>query len=207
VEVELSSARDVIKYTAKILPNLDSVVGGFKGLVRWDILKHTTSGFFAMAAGNISFNKLYSYILGHPLVDVTRTKCNHATIVYETLGLFQSRKLLHEEFSYSLKSIFPANVQLLVDVMTRTGKPMNFTRYTMRVAGEGPTSHMSFEEPTRTIMEATRNTTKDPLTSISGCVMFSKRVPVGTGSVHLIKKETCDENEFIELKNLIVSYH
>ena len=205
VEVDLSPERDVLRYCATILPNLDLLVAGFKGLVRWDILKHETGGFFAMATGNISFSNLYAYILGHPLVDAKRTKCNHPTIVYCTLGLFESRRLLAAEFAYSLKSIFPANSLMLVDVMTRKGKPMNFTRYTMRIAGEGPTSHMSFEEPTRTIMEATRNTTKDPLTSISGCVMFSKRVPVGTGHVHLIDKPP-QSNPEEEFEFLNISY-
>jgi len=185
----LTPDEDCIVYRGAILPNLDVVIGGLPGLVRWEVMRNKETGaLFAMASGNIAFTKLFAHILGHPLVDCKRTKCNHAAIVYKTLGLIECRRVLKTELRHALPNIHETHIQMIVDVMTQQGMPKNFTRYTMRTMGEGPWSHASFEEPMKAIFDGIRNTTKDPLTSVSASVMWGRKVGVGTGMVTLVDK-------------------
>lgn len=185
VRLLLSEDKDVLVYKADILPNLDIVIGGLPGLVRWEVLRNKEGVLFAMAEGNIVYAKLFARLLGHPLIHCRKTKCNHPAIVYKTLGLIECRRVLKEEFSHALPSIHTTHIQMMVDVMTQQGQPKNFTRYTVRTMGEGPWSHASFEEPMKAILDGVRNGTKDPLTSVSACVMWGRKVAIGTGMVCL----------------------
>jgi hypothetical protein len=82
--------------------------------------------------------------------------------------------------------------------MTQMGQPKNFTRYSIRSLGEGPSSHASFEEPMKAFMDAMTNTTVDPLTSVSACVMWAKPAPIGTGMVHLRAMPVIEEEQVPE---------
>jgi len=197
--VVLSDAKDELVVTTNILPNFDLVVGGIPGLVQWEPLQDKVTGdYYAMAVGDISFHKIFAQILAHPLVLPGKTVCNHAAIVFGTLGLLECRKTLLREFSFALPSIFPSHIQTIVDVMTQMGQPKNFTRYSIRSLGEGPSSHASFEEPMKAFMDAMTNTTVDPLTSVSACVMWAKPAPIGTGMVHLRAMPVIEEEQVPE---------
>lgn len=171
-------------------PNLDTLLGGLKGLERFQVMRDAATGeLYAMAEGDIGHDKLFGQILGHPLVDCRRTRCNHAKVVYDTLGLLESRRVLRESLRHALPKIHETHVQLLVDVMTQQGEPLNFSRYTMRTMDEGVWSHASFEEPMKAILDAAKLNKKDPLRAASASVMWGKRVRLGTGYVEVLPRE------------------
>jgi len=127
-------------------------------------------------------------ILSTPGIDPTKTTSDNMWDIYAVLGIEAARDFLINEVSKILSFdgtyIYPAHVQHLINVMTRTGVITSANRDGIP-RDVGPLAKCMFEKAVDNCGEAAAFTEKDLMTGVSAAVMFGTLAPVGTGLVEI----------------------
>ena len=128
-------------------------------------------------------------VLNLPEIDAYNTISNNVWEVYQVYGVEAARSCLIHEITevleYSGTAINDRNIELLVDVMTNQGGLVSVDRHGVNKTESGPLHRASFEETTAQITNASIFNETDPMTGVSGNIMFGQFVPAGTNSFRL----------------------
>lgn len=168
-------------YAQHVRPNIEGTfVSGIKG-IKAVHLDYSDGEWYCVTEGS-NLKKL----LAHPLIDNDRIYCNDFWEVYECFGISATRAMLRKEFKKVTGGVNDLHINLLVDKMTRKGKPMAINRYTMRTDDVGALSKAAFEESDLMFTEAALRTETDRNEGVSAAIICGNQPRVGTGSCHLL---------------------
>lgn len=87
---------------------------------------------------------------------------------------------------------------LLVDWMTQTGKLTPMTRHGLKKVQSDIVKRATFEEVVGVFIDAAVHERKDPVDSISACILTGKTASIGANTVHLENIEVKEEELFEE---------
>ncbi len=128
----------------------------------------------------------YPKLLGHPLVDSSRTMSNNVWDVYSSLGIEAARKAHIDEFVNLLgDGVNTCHIELLVDKMTHTGTIKPISRQTLKREDSGVMSKASFEESVEIYLESAFAGDKEHMRGVAASVICGKRAKLGTGMMDL----------------------
>ena len=85
---------------------------------------------------------------------------------------------------------------LLVDWMTQTGKLTPMTRHGLKKIESDIVKRATFEEVVGVFINAAVHERKDPVDSISACILTGKNAHIGANTVHTINQEPQEEDLF-----------
>lgn len=137
----------------------------------------------------------FKKLLGHPLIDKTRTKTNHMWNIYHTLGIEATREFLIQECMSIMSGINKCHVELLIDKMTYSGTIASVSRYSMRHEEE-PLQKCSFEETMDNLQKAGIYGQEDSTKGVSSSIMCGKIARMGTGKCDLLMDIDMLENRY-----------
>ena len=136
-------------------------------------------------------------ILTLPNVDTYRTVSNDVWETYKLYGIEAARKCIIMEIKLLLEMndtyIQERHFGLLVDVMTNQGILVSVDRHGIIKTDSEPLQLASFEETTAQLTNASVYADSDPLTGVSGNIMFGQFIPTGTNAFRLA--DGCGEIE------------
>jgi DNA-directed RNA polymerase beta' subunit len=162
---------------ARITKDLENVlVCGIEGICAMYLDKSDNDEFYVVTEGT-NLKK----VLAHPLVDITRIYTNDTWEMYECLGISATRTMLLQDVKKAVAGVNDVHIQLLVDKMTSKGKPMSFTRYTMRTNDVGPLSKSTFEQSVDVLLTAAFRGEIDNINGVSAAIVSGTRAKIGTG--------------------------
>lgn len=129
-------------------------------------------------------------MMNFPEIDFKRTMCNNPVEIYHVLGVEAARNAIINEIRdvlnfYSLNVNY-RHLSLLADIMTYRGYIMSITRHGINRSDRSPLTKCTFEETVKFLINAARNSEKDPLTSVSPNIMLGRLAPMGTGTFDLV---------------------
>ena len=116
-----------------------------------------------------SFASLFDVIHIDPIGIV----CNKTLEMYNIYGIEVARKCLLVELTEIMTKILPCHVQVIIDIMTWTGRITSITRYSARKTDV--LKRMTFEESVRNVVAACIEGEIDKLSSFSSKIVTSKR--------------------------------
>ena len=146
-------------------------------------------------------------IITNRFVDATRTISNDIWEVYEIFGIEASRNLIIEQLMETINSdgsdkINYRHVEMLVDVMCRTGNLMPITRNGInKREAEDPIAKISFEKVHDIIVKSSIFSHKDEMKGVSANIMMAQLPPIGTNSFKTSLDESVFEKELKALGN------
>ena len=125
-------------------------------------------------------------------VDATRTFSNDIHEVNEVLGIEAARLSLYEEINevFSTEKVNFHHLAVLVDTMTFGGRIVPVNRFGMKKNETGVLAKSSFEEVSKTMVEAGTWADRDSMRGVSANIMFGQKPPCGTGFVDILVDET-----------------
>ena len=122
-------------------------------------------------------------------VDQYNTISTDVWEIYKIYGIEAARScLIHEiieVLDYNGTYISQRHIDLLVDVMTNQGSLVSVDRHGVNKTDSGPLHRLSFEETTTQITNASIFNESDPMTGVSGNIMFGQFIPTGTNAFRL----------------------
>ena len=125
-----------------------------------------------------------------PGVDAARTSCNDIHEVCAVLGIDAAARVLNDELVKVLFSngtfVNPRHMQLLVDLMTHSGKLTAVSRHGMSQMSDSILQRACFEQAMDVLRGGAIKGVKDSLTCVTAALMMGTTPPVGTGRVHLV---------------------
>jgi DNA-directed RNA polymerase II subunit RPB1 len=124
---------------------------------------------------------MFSDVLSHPAVDMSRTLSNDVWDIYTVLGVEAARQFLIEEYMNLMEGINLCHPTLLVERMTFTGTISSISRYTMRKDETGPMGAASFEETLDNFTKAAAQGKTEPTIGVSASIICGKKAAIGTG--------------------------
>lgn len=137
--------------------------------------------FFAAETDGSNFKT----ILGHPLVDATRTICNNVHSIYQTLGIEAARTFLIREIYNVITGgdgdINPRHIILLVDFMTNLGEPTSITFTGIARHPIETIEKTTIEKALDNFRNAAMIGKVEPLRGTAASVFVGQRAPIGTG--------------------------
>ena len=126
--------------------------------------------------------------------------CNDIHETYEILGIEAARVTILKEIRKILAHYgIDLNVRhllVLVDWMTQTGKLTPMTRHGLKKVDSDIVKRATFEEVVGVFIDAAVHERKDPVDSISACILTGKNAQVGANTVHTINEEIQEEELF-----------
>ena len=149
-------------------------------------------------------------ILGHPMVDSTKTESNDINEIYQIFGIEAARGCLLNEINDVLNdggtSVNYRHMALLVDTMTSKGYMLSIDRHGINRSDIGPLAKCSFEETSDMLIKAGLFSEYDKVNGVSANIMMGQIPPCGTGDSQLIMdysvlkdvEESDEENEEVE---------
>lgn len=133
-------------------------------------------------------------VLTLDFIDATRTRSNHMTEIYDTLGIEATRAFLVQELreliSVNTTYIDDRHILLLADYMTMTGKLTPVSRHGLGQHEVGPLAKASFEETLTRFVNAATEAQVDHCNGISCSVMIGKSGKIGTHSFDVVQPTT-----------------
>lgn len=127
---------------------------------------------------------------------------NDIHTVYKILGIEAARVTILKEIRKILAHYgIDLNVRhllLLVDWMTQTGKLTPMTRHGLKKVQSDIVKRATFEEVVGVFIDAAVHERKDPVDSISACILTGKTASIGANTVHLENIEVKEEELFEE---------
>lgn len=126
-------------------------------------------------------------IIKNPIVDAVKTTSNHLWDIYEVFGIEAARQFMINELG-KLITVSPAHVQLLVNCMTYSGKPLASTRYGIDRKQVGPCAKVAFEQPFDNFFQSATLAEKEDTRGMSSSIMMGVRAPTGSGYMSLLDK-------------------
>lgn len=151
-------------------------------------------------------------IINNRYIDATRTISNDIWEVYNLFGIEAARNLIIEQLLDTINSdgsnkINYRHVELLVDIMCRTGGLMPITRNGInKRTDEDPIAKMSFEKVHDIIVKSSIFSYKDEMKGVSANVMMGQLPPIGTNIFNASLDEKAFERELKELGDNIPEY-
>jgi DNA-directed RNA polymerase II subunit RPB1 len=141
-------------------------------------------------------------VMNLPEVDFTRIKCNNPLEIAQILGIEAAREAIVEEIRevmnfYSI-NVNRRHLNLLADIMTNRGVIMSTTRHGINRSDRSPLTKCTFEETVKFLLQAARNSSLDPLVSISPNIMVGKLAPLGTGTFDLLYDCSVGDANYLE---------
>ena len=136
-------------------------------------------------------------ILGHDMVDSTRTVTNDILEFYEIFGIEATREMIYRELFkvYSAKNANPRHVQLMADMMCYRGRLMQIDRHGMNKNSEiGPIAKASFEEVMNIFTKAAVFAEKDNMKGVSANILAGQFCKTGTNCFDIL----IDEDKLME---------
>ncbi len=127
------------------------------------------------------YGKNYKKILGHPIVDSTRTLSCDICDIYSTLGLEASRLFLINELQNIMSGINLCHIKLLADKMTFNGILSSISRHSLKKTSIGCLSKSTFEQSLDVFIDSAVDNQVDKLNSVSSSIIVGKRAKIGTG--------------------------
>ena len=125
-----------------------------------------------------------------PGVDASRTSCNDIHEVCAVLGIDAAARVLYDELVKVLFSngtfVNPRHMQLLVDLMTHSGRLTAVSRHGMSQMSDSILQRACFEQAMDVLRGGAVKGSKDSLTCVTAALMMGTTPPVGTGRVHTI---------------------
>lgn len=106
-------------------------------------------------------------------IDPIGIVCNKTLEMYNIYGIEVARKCLLVELTEIMTKILPCHVQVIIDIMTWTGRITSITRYSARKTDV--LKRMTFEESVRNVVTACIEGEIDKLSSFSSKIVTSKR--------------------------------
>lgn len=142
-------------------------------------------------------------ILGHKIVDNSRTISNDVTEIYEVLGIEAARQALYNEISDIIKDadlyVNYRHISLLVDTMTNKGYLLSVDRHGINRVDIGPLAKCSFEEVTDMLVKAGIFSEVDKISGVSANIMLGQIPPYGTGETDIL----IDDRKLAELSSIV----
>ncbi len=129
--------------------------------------------------------------MNHPAVDATRIYSTHVHDIYNYLGIEATRVVLFNEIQtlFTEGDINYRHLDLLVDVMCRSGRLMSVDRYGINKLDIGPLAKASFEETERILLKAAVFGEVDPITGVSANIMTGQPIRGGTAFADILLDE------------------
>lgn len=124
---------------------------------------------------------IFSAILSHPDVDMSRAISNNVWDVYNVLGIEAARQFMIDQFMEIMPGINICHTMLLVDRMTYSGTISSISRYTMRKELSGPFGKASFEETLEHFIKGGLYGQVEPTKGVSASIICGKRANIGSG--------------------------
>jgi len=129
-------------------------------------------------------------ILGHSMVDSTKTISNDINEIYNIFGIEAARECLLNEINDVLNdggtSVNYRHMALLVDTMTSKGYMLSIDRHGINRSDIGPLAKCSFEETSDMLIKAGLFSEYDKVNGVSANIMMGQIPPCGTGDSQLI---------------------
>ena len=164
-----------------VLPILEKlIVCGIQG-IESIYYTHTDDNEWYVETDGSNFKKL----LGHPIIDMSRTQSNNVWDIYGTLGIEAAREFLINEFISIMEGINECHVKLLVEKMTYNGTISSISRYTLKKDESGPLSKASFEESVDNFLKSAFAGDVERTQGVSASIICGKRAKIGTGVMDL----------------------
>jgi len=136
-----------------------------------------------------------------PGVDAARTSCNDIHEVCAVLGIDAAARVLYDELVKVLFSngtfVNPRHMQLLVDLMTHSGRLTAVSRHGMSQMSDSILQRACFEQAMDVLRGGAVKGAKDSLTCVTAALMMGTTPPVGTGRVHTISTAAADSKPSI----------
>jgi hypothetical protein len=124
-------------------------------------------------------------IINNPLININKTTSNHLWDIYEVLGIEATKIFLRLEFE-KLSTVSSRHLDLLINSMTYSGKPLACTRYGISLKQVGSLAKISFEQPFEGIGHAAINSEKENTAGVSAAIILGKRPAIGSGMSTLV---------------------
>ena len=129
-------------------------------------------------------------IMNYPEVDFKRTTSNNPLEIVQILGIEAGRKAIKKEIQEVMEyydiTVNDRHLGLLADTMTHRGVIMSTTRHGINRSDRSPLTKCTFEETVKFLLQAARNSSVDPLESVSPNIMLGKLAPIGSGTFDLL---------------------
>ena len=127
---------------------------------------------------------------------------NDIHTMYRVFGIEAARVTILKEIRKILAHYgIDLNVRhllVLVDWMTQTGKLTPMTRHGLKKVESDIIKRATFEEVVGVFINAAIHERKDPVDSISACILTGKNARIGTNTVHTVNQEPQEEDLFGE---------
>ncbi|KAL9114603.1 MAG: hypothetical protein Q9227_001281 [Pyrenula ochraceoflavens] len=122
-------------------------------------------------------------------VDGHRTETNSVMETFSVLGIEAARAKIISELQAVMKglNVDPRHLALLADVMTFKGEVLGITRFGLAKTRDSVLQLASFEKTADHVFDAGIMGKTDKLDGVSECVIVGKPMPIGTGSVNVVR--------------------
>lgn len=149
-------------------------------------------------------------VLQVPYIDPYNTTTNDVWETYRIYGIEAARNCLIHEINAVMEAneakVVIRHIELLVDTMTNQGQLIPVDRHGVSKTDSGPLQRASFEETTTQLTNASIFNEIDPMTGVSGNIMFGQFIPTGTNAFNIVMDlEKIKNQKPIELPKKIVN--
>ena len=156
-------------------------------------------------------------MLTKDFIDVKQSSSNNVWEILNIFGIDAAREFLKQEFLKQIK-INPRHLELLINVMTHSGKLRSVSRHGIDRKEVGPLTKASFEQPIDNFLISATLAERDNISSVSAAVMVGKLSNIGTNAfgvrsftdIETLKKTLQQEryqSYLLRQKQNIKSYH
>jgi DNA-directed RNA polymerase beta' subunit len=186
--VALQEAHDqILKIAVKGMENVrKAVVQRERESVITEGGKVTVREFCSVLSQGVNLQRAFNT----PGVNAARTSCNDIHEICAVLGIDAAARVLYDELVKVLFSngtfVNPRHMQLLVDLMTHSGKLTAVSRHGMSQMSDSILQRACFEQAMDVLRGGAVKGAKDSLTCVTAALMMGTTPPVGTGRVHAI---------------------
>ncbi|KAI5164605.1 DNA-directed RNA polymerase II subunit RPB1, partial [Nematocida ausubeli] len=129
-------------------------------------------------------------VLGHPLIDPTRTVSNDPLEMSQVFGIEAARTSILNEIRMVIESdgsyVNFRHLAILADIMTQRGHICGITRHGTNRGESGALMRCSFEETVEILLEAAANAEIDRCKGVVESVMLGNVAAIGTGITDLL---------------------
>ena len=131
-------------------------------------------------------------LLSKPQVDTKRSCSNNVWDMLNLFGIDCAREFLKVEFLKEIK-INARHLELLINVMTYSGKLRSVSRHGIDRREVGPLSKASFEQPVDNFLISATFGELDSIASVSAAVTVGKLAPMGTNIFDIKTYQSMEE--------------
>jgi DNA-directed RNA polymerase beta' subunit len=192
LEFEKNMAHAFLKYLSRTvyicgIEGIEGATTQEMNTTKWDpktLEKKTVSEYYVQANG-VNLREFWNI----NVVDWRRSWCNSIFEILDLLGIEAVAMVLFHEIKQVLSFdgcyVNTRHIQMIVNVMTRSGGIMPMNRHGLNKLDVGPLVKCTFEETVDILFDGGLFSENNPVVSISDSIMTGQPIPGGTGKMEL----------------------